>query len=368
VTHLARFACLIAAPLVALTMSTGAFAQPRPRLQIVVIEGEDAVNVIQQKTAVAPVVEVRDANGQPVAGAVVKFAVTRGQATFRGAKTISVVTNAAGRANALGFAPTGAGSLQMSATATWQAATATTTISQTTVLTSAAVTTSGAGAGASGAAGGGGGTAGGAAGGAGAAGGGGGGASAAGAGAAGAGTGGGISATTIAVVAGAAAGGVVATKKVIDAVGGTEYRGRVAGALVETLNFTSPVFTCTNTYTTDATLVLQLDESNGTVSGKAEINGTQGITSGTCGTPGGTPEIPWDNQPITGTASSISVKFSHSAVISGQINNTSTSTGTFSGSLNGDTITGTLVWTQTDVATTLNGSGSTTIAVTLSKQ
>ena len=35
-------------------------------LKIVVISGEDAVNIIQQKTAVAPVVEVRDRNDLPV--------------------------------------------------------------------------------------------------------------------------------------------------------------------------------------------------------------------------------------------------------------------------------------------------------------
>jgi hypothetical protein len=38
-------------------------------LKIVVLEGEGAVNIIQQKTAVAPVIEVRDRNDQPVAGA-----------------------------------------------------------------------------------------------------------------------------------------------------------------------------------------------------------------------------------------------------------------------------------------------------------
>ena len=35
-------------------------------LRIVVLEGEDAVNIIRQKTAVRPVVEVRDSNDLPV--------------------------------------------------------------------------------------------------------------------------------------------------------------------------------------------------------------------------------------------------------------------------------------------------------------
>jgi len=37
-------------------------AQKPTALRIVVIEGEDAVNIIQQRTAVGPIVEVRDDN------------------------------------------------------------------------------------------------------------------------------------------------------------------------------------------------------------------------------------------------------------------------------------------------------------------
>jgi hypothetical protein len=50
---------------------------PAAALTIVVLEGEGAVNIIQQKTAVAPVVEVRDRNRQPVSGAIVRFALKR---------------------------------------------------------------------------------------------------------------------------------------------------------------------------------------------------------------------------------------------------------------------------------------------------
>ena len=53
------------------------FAQPGG-LKIVVIEGEGAVNIIQQKTAVSPLVEVRDRNNQPVSGAVVTFTIQGG--------------------------------------------------------------------------------------------------------------------------------------------------------------------------------------------------------------------------------------------------------------------------------------------------
>ena len=69
---------------------------PASGLKIVVVEGEDAVNIIQQRTAVAPVIEVRDRNNQPVAGAVVRFAIQGGRASFNGARTLSVTTNLAG--------------------------------------------------------------------------------------------------------------------------------------------------------------------------------------------------------------------------------------------------------------------------------
>jgi hypothetical protein len=101
----------------ALTAVLGAQAPQRPPatppslLRIVVIAGEDAINVIQQKTAVAPVIEVRDRNDQPVAGATVRFAIQGGRATFNGARTLTLTTNAAGQAAATGLTPTGTGAL-----------------------------------------------------------------------------------------------------------------------------------------------------------------------------------------------------------------------------------------------------------------
>src|SRR5262245_52529650 len=53
-----------------------------PGLKILVLEGEGAVNIIQQETAVTPIVEVRDRNDQPVSGAVVRFAISKGRASF----------------------------------------------------------------------------------------------------------------------------------------------------------------------------------------------------------------------------------------------------------------------------------------------
>ena len=84
--------------LLALSLSALLGAQAAT-LRIVVIAGEDAVNIVQQKTAVAPIVEVRDRNDQPVAGAVVTFTIRGRAATFaRGARTLTVTTNSGGQA------------------------------------------------------------------------------------------------------------------------------------------------------------------------------------------------------------------------------------------------------------------------------
>jgi hypothetical protein len=107
-------------------------------LRIVVIAGEDAVNVISQRTAVAPIVEVRDRNNQPVAGAIVTFSIQGAQnATFAGASTLSVTTNAIGQAAVTGLTPTGAGAVQINVAAAFQGQTATAAIAQTNVATAA---------------------------------------------------------------------------------------------------------------------------------------------------------------------------------------------------------------------------------------
>ena len=135
----------------ALLLSVLTSAQQPPPLQglrIVVIEGEDAINVIQQKTAVRPVIEVRDRNNLPVSGVTVTFAIQGGQAaTFAGgASTFSVVTNAAGQATAAAINPLASGAMQIQVQAVLQGQTALATIAQTNVMTVAqAAGTAGAG-------------------------------------------------------------------------------------------------------------------------------------------------------------------------------------------------------------------------------
>src|SRR5262245_46163557 len=225
-------------------------AEQSSALRIVVVEGEDAVNIIQQKTAVAPVIEVRDRNDQPVAGAVVNFAIRSGRATFNGARTLTVTTNAAGRAAAAGLTPTGTGALQISAAATFQGQTAAITIAQTNALAASA-----AGAGVGGGAGGGGAGAGG----------GGAGGTGAGAGGAAGGAGGGISGTTVGIVGGAVAGGAIAAKEALGGDGPSDrYKGSYSGQINTT--FSGVLVGCVRTSTHSGTVELDIKiNSDGTV-------------------------------------------------------------------------------------------------------
>jgi hypothetical protein len=170
-------------------------------LTIRVIAGEGSVNIIKKKTAVKPVVEVRDKNNLPVAGASVVFLApgSGASATFAGgARTVTVVTNSAGRAAVSTIQPVGEGSFKIGVSASFNSQIGTASIAQTNFLTAAAAQAAGVGGAAAGstAAGTGAATAG-----------------AAGAGAAGTG----ISLATVGIIAGAAAAAttaaVVVTKK-----------------------------------------------------------------------------------------------------------------------------------------------------------
>ena len=183
-------------------------------LKIVVIAGEDAVNVIQQRTAVAPIVEIRDRNNVPVAGVPVTFTVGGSSASFAGGvNTLTVTTNALGQATASGLTPTATGALRVTASAAFQGQTATATIAQTNVMTAAQAAAAGGGTAA-----GGGGTS-----------------TTAGTGAA-AGGGGGLSATTIGIIGAAVAGGAVAATQT-GLLGGEDGFIVISGQVFSTVRF-----------------------------------------------------------------------------------------------------------------------------------
>ena len=235
---------------------TLAFAQPGS-LRILVIEGEDAVNVIQQKTAIRPIVEVRDRNNLPVAGALVTFSVEGGSAaSFGGASTLTVATNAAGQAAVTSLTPSAAGAFQIQVQAAFQGQLATATIAQTNVMTAAQAAAAGATASGSGSAGG------------------------AGAGGGGAAGGGGLSATTLGIAGAAVAGGAVAATQIAQKDESAQtFSGRFSGPLTSTI--VSRGGTCVITRTIDATMTIVLDSTE-PIRGYAEIEGTDTVVGGTC--------------------------------------------------------------------------------------
>lgn len=120
-------------------------------LRIVVLEGEDGVNIIKKKTAVKPVVEVRDKNNLPVADAAVTFLAPNsgpGVTFAHGSRLLTILTNASGRAAIPSMKPVGMGAFKIAVRASFQGQLASSTIAQTNYLTIAAAHAAGAAAGA----------------------------------------------------------------------------------------------------------------------------------------------------------------------------------------------------------------------------
>jgi hypothetical protein len=122
---------------------------PTGQLNLVIVEGDGAINNIRQRTAREPIVQVEDENHKPVAGAAVVFLLPDQGAsgTFaNGSHTLTVTTDAQGRAVAHGFHPNGVqGKLEMRVSASFQGKTANTTISQTNAVGAAAGAAAGGG-------------------------------------------------------------------------------------------------------------------------------------------------------------------------------------------------------------------------------
>ena len=105
------------------------------RLGVIVLEGQGAINNIDEHRAKAPVVEVVDENNAPIKGASVSFLLpdTGPSGAFGdGLRLITVTTDAMGRAAARGLNPNQtAGPFQIRATASYAGLSATATIDQT---------------------------------------------------------------------------------------------------------------------------------------------------------------------------------------------------------------------------------------------
>jgi hypothetical protein len=112
-----------------------------PELKIVILEGEEGVNIIKKKTAVRPVVEVRDKNNAPVSGAAVVFLLPQtgpGGTFATGGKMMTVITDSSGRAASGAFQPSGTGQFKIQVTASHQGRSASSVIAQTNQLGAAA--------------------------------------------------------------------------------------------------------------------------------------------------------------------------------------------------------------------------------------
>jgi hypothetical protein len=272
--------CVVALVLlIAAGSSTTHAAQNAPRptsgLTIVVVEGEDAINVIQQKTAVAPIVEIRDRNNQPVAGATVRFTIQGGRATFNGARAITLTTDAAGRAAVTGLTPTGSGAFQITASATYQGQTAAATIAQTNVATAAQASSAAAGSSAGGA---------------------------------GGASGGGLSLTTIGIVAGGAvAGGAIVATQVLDQGGVAIYEGDFRIDTILTVQQAQPNgvigLVCSASLSQRGEVRGEIEEQqDGNLTGTMSAKWSVTELSTTCPFSSGTSDVSYGKATVSGTA------------------------------------------------------------------
>jgi hypothetical protein len=116
-------------------------AQDTGGLRILVLDGEDSVNIIQQKTAVSPIVEIRDKNNLPIAGVVVTFLILdlesggHGAEFVSGGRELALTTEASGRVEATALQPLKSGKFKIWVRARYQGQLATRSITQTNFAT-----------------------------------------------------------------------------------------------------------------------------------------------------------------------------------------------------------------------------------------
>jgi hypothetical protein len=116
-----------------------AWSQQSPAsLQIVIIEGEGALNNVKQRVNRDPIVQVEDENHKPIAGAAVVFFLPNqgpGGTFENGTNTLTTTTNNQGQAVARGIRFNNqVGNMQLRVTASFNGLTATSVITQTNLV------------------------------------------------------------------------------------------------------------------------------------------------------------------------------------------------------------------------------------------
>lgn len=116
---------------------------PAPtQLNLIIVEGEGAINNIRQRTAREPIVQVEDENRRPIAGAAVLFVLPDsgpGGAFSDGARSLQVMTNSEGRAIAKGMRLNNIeGKFQIQVHASYKGVAANTVINQSNAVLAAA--------------------------------------------------------------------------------------------------------------------------------------------------------------------------------------------------------------------------------------
>src|SRR5580693_10262508 len=80
--------------------------EPPPKLNIVIVEGQGAINNVKQRVNREPIVQVEDENHKPVAGVAIIFFLPNdgpGGTFANGSTTLTTTTNAQGQAVARGI-------------------------------------------------------------------------------------------------------------------------------------------------------------------------------------------------------------------------------------------------------------------------
>ena len=113
-----------------------------PKLNIIVISGDGAINNIKSRTARETIVEVQDENHKPIAGAAVVFLLPDsgpGLVSSNGTRMISTMTDAKGRAVARGLKPNGqSGRFNLQVRANYQQSTGQLVIAQSNIIAAGA--------------------------------------------------------------------------------------------------------------------------------------------------------------------------------------------------------------------------------------